>query len=342
VKTGRIAVIGAGIAGLTAARRLSRGNRQVVVFDKARGVGGRTSTRRRATHAFDHGAQYFTCRSDDFGRQVADWCRRGVAAAWGAPIRTLGGGEMAATREETALYVGVPGMSALAQDLATELPVECRRRIERIEGSATSWHLVPEEGPTLHGFDAVVVATPAPQAVPLLALAPRLAELAGSVEMQPCHAVMVTFPQPLGVDFGGAFVSEPPLAWVARNASKPERPSSECWVLHSSPEWSAHHLEESDEAVARSLLRAFAEALGRDLPSASFRAAHRWRFARTTWPLGTPFLWDAGSRLGVCGDWTHGSRVEDAFTSGELLARAMLAEQTLPASHADELDALGG
>jgi len=332
VKTGRIAVVGAGIAGLAAARRLARGNRDIVVFEKARGVGGRISTRRRGAHAFDHGAQYITSRtSEAFARQLDDWCSRGVAAAWRVPIRRLDGGALTETRERVARYVGVPGMSLLARDLATGLRVECGQRIERIDGSTRSWRLVPEEGPSVGGFDAVVVATPAPQAVPLLAPAPSLAELVGGVEMQPCHAVMVTFPASLRVDFGAAFVAEPPLAWVARNASKPERPGGECWVLPASSEWSARNLEEGADAVARSLLRAFAEALGRKLPRASSRAAHCWRFARTARPLGTPFLWDAHAGVGVCGDWTQGARVEDAFTSGELLARAILGEQALSA-----------
>jgi predicted NAD/FAD-dependent oxidoreductase len=333
VKTDRVAIVGAGVAGLTAARHLARAGRDVVVFEKARGVGGRISTRRSEAAAFDHGAQYFTCRSDSFSRQVEDWRRRGVAAAWGAPIHVLGGGESSASGAETRRYVGVPGMSALARDLAHELRVECGRRIARIEGSPTSWRLIAEEGLEFTGFDTVVVATPAPQAVPLLAPAPRLAELAAGVEMQPCYAVMVTFPHALEVDFGGAFVSEPPLAWVSRNASKPQRASGECWVLHASPEWSAQRLEEPFEVVAEALLRAFSNALGRKLPAASFCSAHLWRFARTNQPLGMPFLWQVDERLAVCGDWMHGARIEDAFTSGELLARAILGDETLPASH---------
>ena len=152
--------------------------------------------------------------------------------------------------------------------------------------------------------------------------------------MQPCHAVLVTFPHPLELDFGGAFVSEPPLAWVARTASKPGRPGVESWVLHAGPEWSARHLEEPAGNVAEALLGAFGDAMGRELPTASSCSTHLWRFARTTQPLGPPFLWDADQRLAVCGDWTHGARVEDAFTSGELLSRAMLSDQRLPASQA--------
>jgi predicted NAD/FAD-dependent oxidoreductase len=62
-----------------------------------------------------------------------------------------------------------------------------------------------------------------------------------------------------------------------------------------------------------------------ELSSAEYRG--------NTQPLGTPLLWDADACLGVCGDWTHGARVEDAFISGELLARAMLGEKPLSASH---------
>jgi len=323
----RIAVVGAGIAGLAAARRLVRAGRDVVVFDKARGVGGRTATRRREADAFDHGAQYFTCRSDDFAQQVDDWCRRGVAASWRVPIRNLAGGKLLALKEQDTRYVGVPSMSALARDLASELSVECGQRIDHIDGSAGRWNLISDSGANFEGFDAIVVATPAPQAVSLLLPAPKLARLAAGIEMLPCHAVMVTFAEPLNLYLGGAFVADPTLAWVARNASKPGRPDGESWVLHSTPEWSALHLEDPADIVATALIAAFTDALGGlALPTLLASAAHCWRFARTGKPLGTPYLWDPTAQLGVCGDWTHGSRVEDAFTSGELLARVMLGE----------------
>jgi predicted NAD/FAD-dependent oxidoreductase len=36
-------------------------------------------------------------------------------------------------------------------------------------------------------------------------------------------------------------------------------------------------------------------------------------------PAGTPFGWDAGLGIGVCGDWLQGDRVEDAYLSGVAL-----------------------
>ncbi|MEZ5225442.1 MAG: FAD-dependent oxidoreductase [Acidimicrobiales bacterium] len=44
-------IIGAGLAGLVAARRLSESGRRVIVVDKGRSVGGRLATRRLGSGA---------------------------------------------------------------------------------------------------------------------------------------------------------------------------------------------------------------------------------------------------------------------------------------------------
>ena len=61
-----IAIIGAGIAGITAARTLANAGHHVQVFEKSRGPGGRMSTRESNFGTFDHGAQYFTVRDPRF------------------------------------------------------------------------------------------------------------------------------------------------------------------------------------------------------------------------------------------------------------------------------------
>jgi hypothetical protein len=52
--------------------------------------------------------------------------------------------------------------------------------------------------------------------------------------------------------------------------------------------------------------------------------SQRWMYAKTTKPLGRSHLWDNQQRLGVCGDWCLGHRVEDAFVSGLELALAAM------------------
>src|SRR5690349_3573169 len=84
----RVAVIGAGLAGLTLARILTEMGLSVKVFDKGRSPAGRMSTRREDGSGFDHGAQYFTARDEGFQRQVETWVEQGIAAEWRARFGT--------------------------------------------------------------------------------------------------------------------------------------------------------------------------------------------------------------------------------------------------------------
>src|SRR3982751_5969019 len=61
-----IAIIGTGIAGLSAAQALQAAGHSVHLFDKSRGSGGRMSSKRSDAGALDMGAQYFTARDRRF------------------------------------------------------------------------------------------------------------------------------------------------------------------------------------------------------------------------------------------------------------------------------------
>lgn len=316
----RIAVVGAGIAGLGCARELSARGHELRIFDKARGPGGRTSTRRSEHGGFDHGAQYFTARDPGFAAAAAGWEAAGVVAPWTGRIVGLRAGEASAAPSESVRRVGVPRMSALAGHLAEGLDLSCGVRIAELRSGAGSWELEDEDGQSRGGFDAVVVATPAEQAVPLLAPAPELAQRAASAELAPCLAVMAGWEQRLEVAFDGAFVEDAPLAWVARDSSKPGRGPGERWVLHASAEWSLDHLEQEPSTWSAALLEAFGVALGQRIPEPSHLQGHRWRHARATRPLEPRWLWDPSLRIGACGDWCGGTKVEAAWRSGVGLA----------------------
>ncbi|EXI81308.1 MAG: Dehydrosqualene desaturase [Candidatus Accumulibacter sp. BA-94] len=110
--TPRVALIGAGIAGLSCAAQLQQAGLEVSLFDKSRGAGGRMSTRRGDGWQCDHGAQYFTARHPDFRAEVARWQQAGVAALW-APRLWLFDGDSPAGRESTVeRFVGSSALSA--------------------------------------------------------------------------------------------------------------------------------------------------------------------------------------------------------------------------------------
>ncbi len=132
----RVAVVGAGIAGLVCARTLQDAGWETAVFDKGRGVGGRACTRRQEPGEggdavqFDHGAQYFTVKDARFGRFVDAWTERGVIAPWTGRIAAVQHGAVE-LKETPGLYVGIPGMNALPRHLAADLEVTSDRARHR-------------------------------------------------------------------------------------------------------------------------------------------------------------------------------------------------------------------
>lgn len=293
-QTSRIAVIGAGLAGLTAARALADRGRAVTVFEKSRGLGGRLATRRtREGWDFDHGAPAV----------------HGDAAAFRAFLTTAEA-EGRAVRWEGAT-LGLPGMSGLVGGLAAGLDVRFGLEVETVARERVGWSVAGE------GFGAVVVAAPAPQAVRLCAAAPRLVEAARSARMSPCWTLLAAF------DGARVEISPPaPFEKAFRSSARPGRaPAPDRWVAHATLDWTEAHLELEKPAACDRLLPILADALGVDPRSALHAAAHRWRYARTALAVGEAFVAQDG--MAIAGDWLLGPDAGDAFASGLAAAAAV-------------------
>ena len=327
----KIAVIGAGIAGLAAARALVDRGHEVIVLERTSGPGGRIATRRLrgiemprsmsgATLAFDHGAQYFTVRDPRFASVAALWEHDRVIAKWSGRIVSFDDEGWEDVEESSAdavtdRYVGTPDMSAIAAAMAEGLDITYGQRVESIAA-------------ILDTLDHAVIAVPAPQAAPLVAHVPSLAAAIAGVTMVPNWTVMAAFEERVAARFDAAFVSGSPLGWMARNASKPKRDwRVDTWVLQATTAWSRAHFDDRPDDVGAFLMEAFEDLVRAGLPRAFYATVHRWRYATADPPLAVGAIHDAAARITLCGDWCKGSRVEDAFLSG-LIAAEMLTTKT--------------
>ena len=331
-----IAIIGAGLAGLSCAQALVQAGHQVHVFDKSRGPSGRMSTRRAEDPAgpwqCDHGAQYFTARDATFRAEVARWQQAGVAALWDARLASFDGSSWSTPETQLERFVGTPRMTSPAawlvqglQQAGERAQTQWQTTVQRLERQADGWTITSaEHGLHAQRYSAVLLAVPAPQAVPLLQpVAVAGAAVAASARMRGSWAVMVRCPAPVPLPWDGAFINDGPLRWVARDSSKPGRtapPGTETWLLHASPEWSEAHIEDSADNVTGTLLAAFA-ALGGPSTHLVQATAHRWRYADTEPALTQGHWWDATACVGMCGDWLNGGKVEGAWLSGQSLAQ---------------------
>lgn len=311
-------VIGAGWAGLTAARRLVDAGRTVLVLEKSRGPGGRSATRRAAGARFDHGAQYFTARSAAFGRQLQQWRDAGLVEPWRPRLAVLGDSAAHRDPEETTRFVAMPGMSGVCRQMAEALDCRYGQRVSRLRFDR-QWHLeLGSEDSAAEALRArrLLITAPPAQAAALLGVSDPLHEQLAGIGFNPCIAGMVSFEGRFDPGFDAAFVNQPgALSWVARNGSKPGRKGNH-WVLHATAEWSRAHLELPPDEHADRLKHAFAGLVDAPLPDPVFNSAHRWRYAQAADPLDQGLIADQDRRLAIAGDWLSGSRIEGAWTSG--------------------------
>ncbi|MET0314959.1 MAG: FAD-dependent oxidoreductase, partial [Hansschlegelia sp.] len=165
----------------------------------------------------------------------------------------------------------------------------------------------------LGGFDALVVAIPAPQALELFDGHPSADSLFDAA-YAPCLAGLFAFER-LPAMREIAREADGPLAWVAHDGGKPGRGEAATIVVQAGADWSRRHLESPKDVVAADMLAALKDrhpALGEP----NHADVHRWLYARVEQALGVPCVFDADSRLAFCGDYCLGPRVEAAFESG--------------------------
>ena len=334
----RVAVVGAGAAGLMAARTLQDHGLEVRLFDKGRRPGGRMATRssRQAPElAFDHGVAGFTLADHRLACRIEAWAESGVVAPW----RPREGGE---------LWTGVPDANALSRYLAADLSLQLACEITQIERQDAHWWLSSADGERHGPFEALILNLPPAQAARLLEpfaenFDPGLTEALTSVPMLPCWSAMAVVERGFDPGFDRLERSTGAIALACREASKPERTDRGCFTFLTAPDFAQAELEASPAAVAAVLAPEISALLGRHIKADGVRC-HRWRFARAVARAESSLDLPAVG-LYFCGDWcSRESDLEGALLSGSATAGRLLGDPPLgaePTAEPEQVDLFG-
>jgi hypothetical protein len=325
-RPGKVAVIGAGFAGLTLARTLHDHGVEVTVLEKSRGTAGRASARREGDRTLPLGADHVVPRGADFRRWLEAFSGDGLVEERSRTAIAIDADGRSVVAPAVRAFVGIPSLGVLTRRLAEGLDVRFSSRVNAIAIESSGGFRLEIEGGSSTRFDLVLLAIPSAQAAELLA-APAPA-LVPPVGMRPCLVAAVEARNGPAVD-EIRFEADPVLVRARRAGT--------VTILEANAAWSEANLERPPEAWASDLANAFARRLGQPVPAVLL--AHRWRYAfpEPSGPMARPYRFDERG-LGLAGDWLAGSGdVESAWRSGlelagHILRRPFPAPERIPAT----------
>lgn len=309
----RAGIIGAGISGASCAGTLSAAGWDVDVFDKARGAGGRLSTRRMEHGWAMLGAPFISARRDPFRSQLRAWARKG----WLAPLRNdavQGRATAAWTRLNLKNhYQPVIESSQLVRQLLGQARLHTRSHVAALQPRT----LILEDGQRLGDYDCVICSLPTPHAIPLLGALPHLRERLDNVRYRPIWSFLVRWeggPAASVIKFDDTLLD---LA-VRQNGGGPG-----LWMVHSTHAFAETYLDVPSAEAGIRAASALMGLLGVTRP-VEVETAHLWRYARPSNSAGGFWLSDRENRVALIGDGIAGVGVERAWESGLRMAQAII------------------
>ncbi|MCT7950722.1 FAD-dependent oxidoreductase [Ancylothrix sp. C2] len=337
-----VAVIGAGISGLVSASLLRHCGYSVAVIEKSRGVGGRLATRRIGDTIADHGARYLEPKGDLLQGLIHELSEHRIIEPWTNTTYlcdpTTASLSPTTSNDWTIYYAAPTGMNAIGKFLASGLEIFKSQRLVAMTPTAEeTWQLsleiagTPEPTSQTLQAKAVVLAIPAPQAVPLIEpnksfFSLDFFESLCYAEYDPCLSVMAGYPPTRNIDLNQratawrsvSFPENYDLAWAGWDSSKRQLSEKPLFVFHSSAEYAEKYLDEADlQPAATHLLNLAGKSLISWLNAPEWVQIQRWRYAFVRRPIPQNCLISAKPVPVVCcGDWCAGGQIEVALKSG--------------------------
>jgi len=326
-----VLVVGAGLAGLTAARELRAAGQNVVVLEKSRGLGGRAATRRWDGLPVDHGAQFFTARSSGFRSQIDEWLRQGVCFEWARGLhRASFDGPQPPDGDNFPRYACREGMSVLGREIAgsDDSFILRERAVTGLQRDGAEWVTQTLDG-AIFRSRALIMTPPPPQSAALLEAAePKAAEALSRITMSPCLALVARYRRRELPWRGIQAPDHAIVSWIGHDTSKrPDlHPDTTVVVIHASPQFSAKNFNNEEAEIAAELLAVASNLAKTDLSTPSAVFLQRWRYA-----LGgdggneTARLFPGKAPLVLAGDAIAGGKIEGAWLSGLAAGRLIAA-----------------
>ena len=311
-------IIGSGFSSAVLTKVLDQ-NSNLLIYDKSRGPGGRSSTR-RVEHIglFDHGLQYISPTIKEFDFFLNQNLKSSIKE-WSGNFRIFEDNKTIDSKK----YIGKLGNNSFVKDLLST-KVEYLKELVGLERRNNKWTLQFKDKDT-QDCERLILTIPLEQCQKITNSLNLNLNFEGS--MEPNLTAMIAFNKPLKIPFNGIkFQKNPILGWAGNESSKlriGNNKNLELWTLQSSLDFAkkyCHIYRDKKEEVLKLMIQEFLNLFEIKNVEISHKDIHGWLYAFKIKDFFNKFYWNKDINLGICGDWMCGPKVEDAWSSATLLA----------------------
>ena len=329
----KIAVIGAGISGLTAGRVLANAGHEVVVYEKSGGYGGRLATRyagKNNEQKLDHGVSFFTAEAPEFKKIISELASKDIVTAWDGKYATRNSdGKITFREHELPYYYAPKGMNTIGKYLGRNLDIRLNEKVGGLthigenRRKKKSWMLNFPTALT-ESADAVIISAPARQAYALLNTTIdeietlKLVREIDEVEYESQFALMAGFKDADTPEWNALECDDDIIEFISNETTKRGDGETTTFVVHTTSSFAKKHMNEDREVVEELITDRLTQILGGWVALADWKQLHFWRYSRAINPLPHDYMEIKGNDtpLALVGAYMNGNTVESAYLSG--------------------------
>lgn len=343
-------IVGAGIAGLSLATELQAQGYKVQVIEKARGSGGRLSSKRltipktdeteTTEFSFDLGATHFEATHPTFQSALRTW---------------QAANSVTHLAESDNTFIGTPRNSSLTRHLANSLNVDFSTRANHIEKHQPGWLVHTEQTtrgarfPTdkpepnipagkSYQADWLILTAPPEQSHDLLPENHPLREQLSQYTIQAQWVMLLVIKSESPINPRAFDKNDSPIKQISIESDKRELTLEEnisTLQIQATEAWTQQHLNDTPEDVGNALIQALGHYSDQSFEVIKHHT-HRWLYATPSPNNPKPDIsyLISNDQVGICGDYLgqglspHG--VEAAYLSAKSLTEKLTTKEKNP------------
>ncbi len=308
-------IIGSGISGATIANLLNK-KHTVDLYDKARGLGGRSSFKRLDNQrGFDHGTQYFSPKTKEFKRFTKKLIEKKILKIWGGNHKFLS--DKKKENKKHVKVIGRKGNNDISKYLLKNVRCYFQSELKKINFQNRKWNLVFNDG-EIRNYENLILTCPFPQLKKLSKKYIKNSFIREKIKMDANITILIEIKK-TNLGYSSFLFNDRILGWAGyENSKKRFKSRSDLWTLQSTFNWANKKINQNKvlkKTNAKILIDKFFKLTGIKQTKILFSLNHGWKYSSNSKPLKLKSYWNSRLNLGVCADWFNGPRLESGWIS---------------------------